>query len=229
MGRKQVDFDDEDDVLSEMAEALDVDVEDLNIKEERGLSSFGEGTVYEITINGGGHKEWNVVADEDQMRELALAVVKQDLEQEPELFNKDFLEQHIDTDRLRRYLESDVMNMCIDDLNEMRPDDFWDEYERAGFDAPEEDEDGDRPDPDDSQIEELAEHQKEERLKDPMEYLEDIYGKEDAVKQAIEIAGIDIDEAAEAAVDEDGAEHFLCRYDGNYEETKGGFIFWRAN
>jgi hypothetical protein len=226
---KQVDFDDEDDVLAEMADALDIDAEELKIREDSGLSSFGAGTVYEITIRGGGHKEWHVVADEDQERELALAVVKQDLEEDPSNFNRDFIESHIDIDELRSRLEDDVLNMRTEDLREMRDDDFWKEYERAGFDAPEEDEDGDRPEPEDDQIDELAQHQTDEELKDPMRYLSDIYGDEDAVKQAIEIAGIDVDEAAEDAVDTDGASHFLSSYDGNSYETKGGFVYWRHN
>ena len=62
-----------------------------------------------------------------------------------------------------------------------------------------------------------------------MDYLEDIYGKGDAVKQAIEIAGIDIDAAAEDAVDTDGAAHFLSSYDGNSYTTKGGLVYWRTN
>ena len=144
-------------------------------------------------------------------------------------FNKDFIESHIDIDRLRRDLESDVQSNIEERLRDERPNDFWKEYERAGFDAPEEDEDGEREDPDDSHIEELAQSLTDEELKDPMQYLEDIYGKEDAVKKAIEIAGIDIDAAAEEAVDTDGPGHFLSSYDGNTEETKSGLVYWRAN
>ncbi len=45
----EVDFDDEDSVLAEMAEALDIDPDELKIRESH-LTSFGAGTVYEITI-----------------------------------------------------------------------------------------------------------------------------------------------------------------------------------
>lgn len=225
----EVDFDDEDSVLGEMARALDIDPDELKIREASGPSSFGVGTVYEITIRGGGHKEWNVVADEDAAHELALAIVKQDLEESPENFNQSFIEGHIDMDRLKRDLESDVLSMREEDLREMDADDFWREYEREGFDAPEEDEDGNREDPDDSHIEEIAQRQTDEMLKDPLGYLEDIYGKEDAVKKAIEIAGIDEEAAAEEAVSADGDGHFLSGYDGNTETTDSGLVYWRVN
>jgi hypothetical protein len=225
--KKAVDFDDEDAVLADMADALDIDADELKIKDDR--SGFSV-QAYEVTTRGG-REEWRVVASEDDERELALEIVKQDLEQEPEIFEQSFIESHIDTDRLRRDLESDVQSMREEDLHDMaerHPDDFWREYEREGFDAPEEDEDGERREPEDSEIEELAERQTEEQLKDPMEYLRDIYG-DDAAKKAIEIAGIDIDAAAEEAVDTDGPAHFLSSYDGQSYTTPGGLVYWRTN
>lgn len=221
-----VDFDDEDSVLAEVAKKIDAEPEDCSIKEDRGLTSFGEGTVYRVEC---GRMEYLVVESDDAAQALAKAVVTQDLEHEPEIFNKEFLARHIDTDRLRRELEPDLLNSRIDDLSSERSDDFWDEYEREGFEAPEEDEDGDRRDPEQSEIEELAERQTEDQLRDPMRYLEDIYGDDEAVEQAMKIAGFDISAAAEDAVDEDGWQHFLSRYDGNSDETKSGFVFWREN
>lgn len=230
MAKTEIDFGDEEAVLAEIAKELDIDPDDLKIEEESGLMSFGTGTVYEITTHGG-RKSWQVVENDDQLDELAIAVVTQDLEEDPSMFEKNFIESHIDKKKLRRELESDVLDMRIEDLTdtaERRPDDFWDDYEREGFEAPEEDEDGERPDPDDSQIEELAEKQAKEELRDPMEYLEGIYGDEAAAK-AIEIAGIDIKAAAEEAVQVDGPGHFLSHYDGNYETSPSGLVYWRSN
>jgi hypothetical protein len=131
-------------------------------------------------------------------------------------------------DRLRRDLGSDLQSQNEETLRDMRDSEFWREWEREGFDAPEEDADGDVPSPDEDQIAELAERQTEEQLKDPMSYLADIYGDE-ATKQAIEIAGIDVDAAAEDAVDTDGAAHFLSSYDSNSYTTKGGLVYWRQS
>jgi hypothetical protein len=271
----EVDFDDEDSVLAEMARALDIDPDELRIKESH-LGHFGAGTVYEITIRGGGHKEWNVAANEDAAHELAVAIVKQDLEESPENFNQDFIESHIDMDRLRRDLESDVRDMNEETLRDRSSEEFWKEAAREGmdekwtvaWDSPDgngtlaetfasesdaidagedwkreaveanEDEMYDESDfdytveaaePDDSDIEQLAQSYTDEQLKDPLSYLEDIYGREDAVKKAIEIAGIDEDAAAEEAVDTDGAGHFLSSYDGNMETTDAGLVYWRVN
>ena len=225
----EVDFNDEETVLAEMARELDIDPDELKIKESH-LGSFGAGTVYEITIHGSKNgKEWMVVENSDQERELAIAIVTQDLDESPENFEPNFIESHINMDRLRRDLHSDVLSNNEETLRDRSADEFWSEYEREGFSAPEEDEDGNRPEPEDLQIEELAEAQTKEQLKDPMEYLEDIYGREDAAKEAIKIAGIDIDAAAEEAVDTDGPGHFLSSYDGNTEETKSGLVYWRAN
>lgn len=227
-----IDFGDEEAVLHEMAGELDIPEDELRIEEDRGLSGFGEGTVYSITIRGGGHKEWYVVEDSTQEHALAVAIVTQDLEQEPEIFAKHFIESHIDDKKLKDALWSDVLNMRTEDLEDeaqRRPDDFWRSYEGEGFDAPEEDEEGNRREPTYREIEELAERQTEDQLRDPMSYLEDIYGREDAVKQAIEIAGIDIDAAAEEAVNVDGPGHFLSSYDGSTHESKSGLVYWRHN
>jgi hypothetical protein len=224
----KIDYDDEDAVLAVVAKELETDVEELKIEEDSGLSGFGEGTVY--LISEGRNIKYNVAENYDQAYALAVAVVKQDLEQEPEIFNKDFLESHINKDKLRDALEGDELNSRIDDLTydaERNPDDFWKEYEREGWDAPEENEDGERREPTSSEIEELAEAQVKERLSDPMQFLEDIYGDEAAAK-AIEIAGIDIDAAAADDVDTNGWEHFLAR-DGNSHETGSGLVYWRVN
>jgi hypothetical protein len=243
-GRKRakqykVDFGDEDEVLADVARALGEDPDDLEIEEESGLTGFGAGTVYSITVRGGRNKEWQVVEDEDAERALAVAVVTQDLEEEPGLFDPGFIEHHIDKDKLREELHADTLNARIDDLSHTgssHPDEFWDEWEREGLELPEhadpaeheDDEDFEQPEPDDSEVEQLAEKQVAEQLRDPMQYLEEVYGDE-AAARAIEIAGIDVEEAAEEAVDTDGPQHFLARYDGQSHATRAGLVYWRSN
>jgi hypothetical protein len=257
----EADFEDADAVLREFCKAEKEDPADWKIEEDKGLGSFGEGTAYRLTC--GPHREYQIVESEDVLRELALAVVKQDLEQEPEIFNKDFIEQHIDKEKLRDALMSDVTDSAYDSLkdeaerhsidfmkehsldipvpSEKQVRDFAedgadedhsasDRYDRVREQDPESQwiEIGEEPEVEDSDIVEAAEEQAKGELRDPMEYLEGIYGSE-AAEQAIRIAGIDIDAAAEEAVDTDGPEHFICHYDGNSHTTKSGFAYWRSN
>ena len=217
-----IDFEDEDAVLADVAKALEADRDECFIEEDRGLSGFGEGTVYRFDW---GTQEYNVAENHDQAYALAVEVVKQDLDEDPSMFNKDFIERHINKDKLRDELESDVIDMRIDDLLDMTAGEFWREWEREGMDPP----DSEEQEASQKQIEELAAEQAQQQLQDPMEYLEDIYGREDAAKEAIKIAGIDIDAAADDAVDTDGWEHFLARYDGKSHETDSGLVYWRVN
>ena len=231
MGKRRVDFDDENAVLKEVAKAIDLPWDQLKIREHRGFTGFGVGTVYEIT-HAWSHSSYAVAENEEVADDLATEIVKQDLEESPENFNRDFIEQHIDTKALKQSLMSDVTDIRIEDLTdeaERRPDDFWKQYEAEGWDAPEENEEGERREPTQSEIEELAEKMAEDQLSDPMAWLEDIYGKEDAVKKAIEIAGLDIEEAAKEAVGADGAGHFLSSYDNNTNVTPSGLVYWRQN
>jgi len=265
-----IDFDDEDAVLAEMARELGYEPDQLTIRDTSPPTGVGDSKTYEITS---GSKEWFVVENDDAAQELALAAVKNDLENEPEIFNQSFIESHIDLEKLRRELHSDTLNNNEERLREERASDFWREAESYGvspkFVATGNDADGkdvnlgefedesdadeaagkwldekkesdpenadsydtdvERSDPSDDDITKVAEEMTEGQLKDPMEYLEEIFGKEDATKKAIEIAGIDIDAAAEQAIRDDGAGHFLASYDGQLNETKRGLTYWRHN
>jgi hypothetical protein len=163
---------------------------------------------------------------------LAIAVVEQDLDDQPEMFEQTFIESHINIDRLRRDLQSDVESMNYDTMSELRPDEFWREAENYGMEAPEaddDDEDWEVPEPTNIEIETLAERMAEQELRDPVQYLQDIYGDEEGIKKAVEIGGIDINAAAEDAVRTDGAGHFLAHYDGNINDGPNGIVYWRAN
>src|SRR5208337_2514830 len=117
--KTEIDFGDEESVLEDVCAALKADIDTCEIEEDSGLSGFGEGSVYLVTLgigvpkSEGRAKEYNVAENYDQAYALAVAVVKQDLEQGPELFDKDFIESHINTDKLRDELMSDVTDHRI--------------------------------------------------------------------------------------------------------------------
>jgi len=198
----------------------------------------------------------------DEFEAAAVEGVEDDLDDSPENFSRDFIQNHIDVERLRRELHGDVYSSNYDDLleeAEQRPMRFLKEHnidvpspsEKQMRDHAEamsdddksasviydeliaEDEEsrwitmGEDPEVPDSEVESVAEAQTEEQLRDPIDYLEDIYGPQEAVAQAIKIGGIDARAAAEEAVHLDGPEHFMCGYDNNYQTTRSGFIVWR--
>jgi hypothetical protein len=218
----------EKNVLREMAKELDVDLDDLVI-DESPLESFGEGEAYTVST---GRREWTAVADEDAAENIAIAVVTQDLEHEPEIFSPHFIESHINMNALERWVYDAAMeDDYAYEIAQSDPERFWQEAEYWGVpDLPEPDEDDEMPDDvDDVYIEGLKEAIAEEKAKNPMGFFEDIYGRDEATKYAIEAVGIDIEAAAQDAVDTDGWQHFLARYDGNSHETESGFIYWRDN
>jgi hypothetical protein len=171
--------------------------------------------------------------------DLAMALVTQNLEDEPELFNQDWLSNHIDLDRLRGDLMDDVRNRRIDDLNDQADRDLEGTAEELGLDLddyraePEVDEDGDEVEGEidedalqsavDDAIETAAEKQAEDELADPVEYLKEL-GSEDMLKDYI-----DVEAAARDAVDTDGAAHFLNTYDGNQNDLSSGGCYFRTN
>lgn len=217
-------------VAKQMSKTLGVDLDDIEV-EDSPLESFGAGEAMQVEADG---EEYTVVPDEDTARDIAIAAVTQDLEDEPEIFNASFLEQHIDMEALEKWVfDAGMEDDYADDIATHDPDRFWEEMEQWGLNVPEpeEDEDGDEvmPEPEEEHIEALREAIAKDRSERPMEYFEDMYGRDEATKQAIEAVGIDTEAAAEDAVQTDGWAHFLSRYDGNYSETSSGFVYWREN
>ena len=230
MSRK-ANFDDDDQVLAEIARVLDFDKDELTIK--NGSAPNGHGNAYTVSTHGG-NKEWIVMRDDDEFDAAAVEGVKDDLQESPENFEPNFIRHHIDMDKLRRELSSDLSSSNADYVSDLEPSRFWEEAPGHGLDIPDDVQAaldaGDEPrEPTSREEEEFEEDMTRDQLKDPIGYLEDIYDREEAQKKAAEIGGIDVDSAAEEAVRIDGAAHFMCHYDGNYETSPSGFIYWRNN
>lgn len=226
----KVDFDDEDAVLVEFAKVENDYPESMNIDEQSNRTHTGV-TMYEISI---GRTEWNIYESEEAAHDEALARVKQDLEHEPELFNQNWLMSHVDMDKVKEWVYDDAMES--DYIDELRDDDFWEEFKRYGLDTEPyenadgelEDEEGDTLDPPNQAIDDLKEAYAKEVASDPEGRIRDIWGDEASAKM-MEIGGIDIDAAAEDAIATDGWAHFISTYDGNYHTTPSGFVYFRVN
>ena len=184
---------------------------------------------------------FGVAASENAAYDLAVEIVTQDLEEEPGLFNQDWLMSRIDEDSLRDALWDDVYNSRYDDLQydlerdiegaaeamnledkveQFYDPDTWDLVDESGMRKFLE-----------SQLDAIVRSAVEEELRDPIGYLEDIYGSGsselvDVVKQW---GRLDIDAAATNAVNVDGIGHFLARYNGHLYDLPSGGVYWRDN
>lgn len=191
-----------------------------NLMDHLSITDVSNG--FEITGDKSGN-EWAVVHDEDVAIALALEGVKQDLRDEPGIFNADFIARHIDQEKLKKVVYDSRYE--DDYINELNDRDFWQMAKRYGIEDDDESEDG----PDREKVEDdVKEAYAAEAAKDPEDFFRDLYGGE-ATQYMIEAAGIDVDGAAQAAIDEDGWQHFIASYDGHSYETSAGFVFWRTN
>ena len=224
--------------------------------------------------------DWHIYRDDDTAERYAYNQVLQDLKDEPEIFNQEWLSNFIDEENLKHLLWQDVAEHRRSDFDEMRQKEKIGELERAGLiDAdtdiytttkaisrdyrypakkqkeaiaayveqsrqglvdPVSSEDLDAMDDEDlvkllvaahivdeddaytedqverEDLDEFLDSKADDYVEslekdfDPMEWLRDIYGKEDALKQAIEIAGLDAERAAKEAISTDGWAHFLA-------------------
>jgi hypothetical protein len=175
-----------------------------------------------------------IIAPNDDVPEsIALEQVRSDLSDQPELFNQDWLQSHINEERLRNDLWSDV-----EEGIRQSPDSYgWEPgggEELVRYNAEGEEEDDGEYDSSGEPIQEETEPSEDwleakvtELLRYPVQYMQEIYGDADGIKQAIAIAGIDINAAAEEAVSADGWQHFLSRYDGNSYDLPSGGVYWK--
>jgi hypothetical protein len=220
MSDEKPDINDDDVVAEEMADALDVDFDELYVTDN---NDFRNATVKEVHH---GRNRFLVFADEGDAVKAAEEYAYDRINDEPELFDQDWLIGFLDEKQLKRTVEEMVReDDYIEELALHETADFWREAESYGVEVPEEDEDGNIPDPTDDQVEEVKDKWVESKLKDPMDVITEFVSKEDLPKWLSDNIGIETTKAAEAAVSQDGWETFLARVDGNSYTTAGGFVY----
>ena len=208
------------------------------LQEEIGEMTYSDAGLGYLNVTQG-HREYTVYADEEAAGAEARQHVQNDLNDEPGIFNTDFLIRFTNLDRLRDQLKSDE-----EESSRSHYDFQWNSYDKKrdelienGYLEKDNFYDGDDNELEidgglerqiDSAYEEFIEKTVEQRLENPIEYLEEIYGHEDAIKQALEWGGIDTEAAAHAAVSEDGWQFYLARY-GNSYDLPSGAVYVRMN
>lgn len=225
--------------IREFAEDQSVSLADIEIDERWGQGDYDPDDLDSTTQFKAdvGNEEWLFFKSEDEAETYALQMVRQDLETEPEIFSQDWLRGFVDEDRLRNAI-GDPYEDWEDDVRNLDYDDLLDKMVEEGY-----------VDDDDPRFfKKNGEHRVENRLRlavlnkemesyierekpswEPWEWLEDVYGKEEAQKWAVENVGIDVDEAAKSAVSTDGWQHFVARYDGNSHTVENGAVYCRIN
>ena len=160
-------------------------------------------------------EEYIFIESEEIAEGIAIEQIKEDLEEDPGLFTQTWLQDFIyisDTDKrlLCNEEEDNLREMITEDTN-IEDYENEEEYNNA--------------------IDEVVNKRLEEyaiSLENPIEYFvneQGIYSVEDLMKQFW--ININIDEAAKDAIKVDGWAHFLSRYDGEYETTENGIVYFR--
>ena len=227
-------FDNKDFIRGQLADALGVPAEDLTDMAYEPFSGFGVETHGFQT----GEKEYAVVKSDDAAIELAKAVVMEDLENEPGIFNQEWLARQMDAQRTE-----DFFRRIYDEWNRSYAEDIHTESSSEGRASRLVDEliERDIVSEEDTQaegfdvmdhIEAFVENMTDDQIEEGeggYTHYEFNFGKEEAAKMVLEHGLIDYDNAASNAVSEDGWKHFISRYDGNSDETTAGYVYWREN
>ena len=189
-------------------------------------SSFG--TCYKVEVDG---EEFNLIPSFDTFHDIAIDYVTQMLEDEPELFIQSFLESHLYiTDTDKRLIAGDEAEAYS---SELRDREIAEEYENKHgellYEVEPDEEEGEEGELDyDKMREDIYDSHYDyvygELERDAVGYFTDSLGYEMKDLMKNNLFSIDINSAAEDAVQTDGEAHFLSHYDGNYEETNGGII-----
>lgn len=202
------DFNDDtevDQMLHELAEAESEDFDDLKAD-------------FEPNKHGDGYKvaNWVIYETEDAAEAVALAQVQEDLENEPGLFNQDWLSSFIDEENSEiffRQVYEEWDSSYVSDIDKNR---LEEEMADAGVDSEE------------AYVEYLV-NSKIEEGEGGLSHYRDNFGEEAAAKLISDNNLLDLDAAAESAISTDGWAHFISHYDGNYETLPCGAVYFRES
>jgi hypothetical protein len=172
--------------------------------------------------------EYTYISSDEEATRIALKIVEEQLQHEPEMFSQDWLKQHYyvtDTDkRIVANEEADSRMESLDDEEILISSDMEEEWEAAESD-----------DAKDAILEKAKDKLLEDHYedvyrmleKDPIGYFADEIGMglEETLK--MNVLSLDTREAAEDAVRTDGWAHFLSLYDGDYTELDGGLVIFK--
>ena len=181
-----------------------------------------------------GNAEFEVFETEDDARERAIERVKEDLEENPEYFSKDWLMNYIDgedffTDVFNEWNESYVNDIESEDSDKYA-NRLIEEMVENGIVSNEEakEDDFDAEDYKDDLVTLMTTNAIEDG-NGGLDYYIGNFGSEQAFKLVLDNNLININEASESAIDTDGIAHFLSSYDGEQIDLSNGHVAYRIN
>ena len=240
-----------EDILSDMGYELS-DIEEF----EDSIYTHG---AYDLKVGG---EEYLGFKNVDEAETHAINYVREDLEDNSEIFNQGWLMGHVNLDAAESFFRQ-----VYDEWNYSYAEDIQSESSSRGYDSRLDDElvergiveeddviwteddagflddedeaeelkgtlkdDWDASDHIDAFVENMTQDQIDEgRGQGGLSYYESNFGEEEAKNILKENNLIDLDAAAQDAVNTDGIAHFLANYDGNEIEGMDGSVWYRQN
>jgi hypothetical protein len=181
-----------------------------------------------------GNAEFEVFETEDDARERAIERVKEDLEENPEYFSKDWLMDYVDGKDFFTEVYNDWNIGYANDIENEDSDEYAnrliEEMVENGIVSSEEakEDDFDAEDYKNDFVN-LRTSESIEEGNDGLDYYINNFGEEQAFKVVSDNNLINIDEASKSAIDTDGIGHFLSRYDGEQINLSNGHVAYRTN
>ena len=223
--------------LSELSFLMGVEIK---VSEYQSYKEFGAVDMEcfnEMEEGSNGESAWVVFENYDIAEKAAISRVANDLESDPGTYMGDWAFQYMDDDRCESFFQE-----IYDEWNRGYAEDIMSEssrgytnrlaaemVERGIIDDNEgQDENFDLEDKIDEFVEQMTKDQMDEGQNGYAHY-ESNFGEEDARKLVIEHNLIDIDAAAQGAVDADGVAHTLDGYDSEELELPSGAVAYGTN
>jgi hypothetical protein len=189
----------------------------------------------EFTCQDDDANEYRVFKNEDVAEEMAVEEVREDLEYQPEMFNRDFLMDFVDVDD---FLVLDIENANYDYVKDIE-DESNDKYANRlieelvdnGLISENEALTTDPTELSDEFSQDYINLLTSEQIGDDngVQYFIDNFGEDEFFKIVIDNNLIDFENASQDAVNMDGIAHFLARYDGETIYLDNNVVAYRTN
>lgn len=219
----------EENALEELQEYEDDD--DLEITNSSSIKNS-------IFYASNGDAEYIVFKSYEDAYDYAYERVEEDLYENPQYFNENWLKNQIDYDEAKTYLTDVYNEWNTGYANDIKlesdskyPNRLIDEMVDAGIMDEKEANSEDAEEIAEDYMVEFVEYMTDDQIAEDsgIKYYEDNFGSEDLMSMIMANNLLDISGATENALNEDGVPHFISTYDGNEIQLDSGYQAYRIN